>query len=470
MVFSSAVFIFFFLPAVLLVYFAAPKRLKNLVLFIFSLIFYFWSEPVYILIMLFSTVFDYSNGLLIDRYHAKGKPRAAKAVMICSVVGNLGILGFFKYHNFFVENINSMLGAELPLISLALPIGISFYTFQTMSYTIDVYRKEVSAQRNIISFGAYVTMFPQLVAGPIVQYKDIQSRLDSRRTELGEFSYGIKRFIGGLAKKVLLANNIGLLWEQISGGALSTLSVSEAWLGAVAFSFQIFFDFSGYSDMAIGLGHMFGFSFRENFNHPYCARSITDFWRRWHISLGAWFRDYVYIPLGGNRKGLPRQLLNIMIVWCLTGFWHGASWNFVIWGLYFGLLLIIEKAFLLKRLSRHKILSHIYTLTLVVISWVIFAFDDIGDVGLYLKAMFGLCGAGLYSPSTLYYLCSNAVILFACGMFSTELFNGARQLPVSKALSYAEKAMKFAAYAAMFLISVSFLVSDSYNPFLYFRF
>lgn len=470
MVFSSTVFIFFFLPAVLLVYFFAPKGLKNLVLFIFSLIFYFWSEPVYILIMLFSTVFDYSNGLLIERFRSKEKSGAAKAVLICSVVGNLGILGFFKYHNFFVENINSVFGAELPLISLALPIGISFYTFQTMSYTIDVYRGEVSAQRNIISFGAYVTMFPQLVAGPIVQYKDIEARLNSRRTELSGFFYGVKRFIAGLAKKVLLASNIGLLWEQISGGSLSALSVSEAWLGAIAFSFQIFFDFSGYSDMAFGLGHMFGFSFRENFNYPYCSRSITEFWRRWHISLGSWFRDYVYIPLGGNRKGLPRQLFNILIVWCLTGFWHGASWNFVLWGLYFGLLLIIEKAFLLKRLSRHKVFSHIYTLFLVVISWVIFAFDDVSDVGLYLKTMFGLSESGILSAHTLYYLSSNAAVLLACGLFSTELFKKARLSDGNRAYYYSSKAVKFAAYAAVFFISVSFLVSDSYNPFLYFRF
>lgn len=470
MVFSSTFFIFFFLPTVLLVYFAASKKLKNFILFLFSLLFYSWGEPVYILIMLFSTVFDYANGLMIDRFYSKGKCGAAKMVLICSVVVNLGILGFFKYHNFFIENINALTGSNLSLINIALPIGISFYTFQTMSYTIDVYRREVSAQRNIISFGAYVTMFPQLVAGPIVQYKDIETQLNSRQITASGFFYGIKRFVIGLAKKVLLANNIGLLWEQISGGSLSSLSVNEAWLGAIAFSFQIFFDFSGYSDMAIGLGEMFGFHFKENFNYPYCSKSITEFWRRWHISLGSWFREYVYIPLGGNRKGLKRQLFNILIVWCLTGFWHGASWNFVIWGLYFGVLLIIEKVFLLKWLSRHKILSRIYTLVFVIISWVIFAFDDISNVGLYLKAMLGLNGAGIFSSVSFYYLNANAIVLIACAVFSIDLFRRQKQRSKINAFSYIVNAAKFAVYAAVFFISVSFLVGDTYNPFLYFRF
>lgn len=470
MVFSSTFFIFFFLPIVLLAYFVIPKKLKNLILFLFSLLFYSWGEPVYILIMLFSTVFDYANGLMIDRFYSKGKCSATKMVLICSVVVNLGILGFFKYHNFFIENINALFGSNLLLINIALPIGISFYTFQTMSYTIDVYRREVSAQRNIISFGAYVTMFPQLVAGPIVQYKDIEAQLNSRRITASGFFYGIKRFVIGLAKKVLLANNIGLLWEQISGGSLSSLSVSEAWLGAIAFSFQIFFDFSGYSDMAIGLGEMFGFHFKENFNYPYCSKSITEFWRKWHISLGSCFREYVYIPLGGNRKGLKRQLFNILIVWCLTGFWHGASWNFVIWGLYFGVLLIIEKVFLLKWLSEHKILSHIYTLVFVIISWVIFAFDDISNVALYLKAMLGLNGAEIFSSVSFYYLNANAIILIACTVFSIDLFARQKQRLKTNAFSHIVNAAKFAVYAAVFFISVSFLVGDTYNPFLYFRF
>lgn len=470
MVFSSTFFIFFFLPTVFLVYFAAPNKLKNFVLFFFSLIFYAWGEPVYILIMLFSTVFDYANGLMIERFFSNDRHTAAKIVLICSVVVNLGILGFFKYHNFFIENINVLTGSHLSLINIALPIGISFYTFQTMSYTIDVYNREVAAQRNIISFGAYITMFPQLVAGPIVQYKDIETQLNSRRIAAVGFSYGIKRFIVGLAKKVLLANNIGLLWDQISSSPLNALSVSEAWIGAIAFSFQIYFDFSGYSDMAIGLGEMFGFHFKENFNYPYCSKSITEFWRRWHISLGSWFREYVYIPLGGNRKGLKRQLFNILIVWCLTGFWHGASWNFVIWGLYFGVLLIIEKVFLLKRLSGHNILSHIYTLVLVIISWMIFAFDDISNVGLYLKAMFGLNGAALFSSQVLYYLSTNVIVLIACTVFSIDLFKKKRLSARIKTVDHVAKAAKLVVYAAAFLISISFLVGDTYNPFLYFRF
>ncbi len=470
MIFSSTLFIFFFLPAVLLTYFAVPVKCKNFVLLFFSLIFYAWGEPVYILIMLFSIVFNYADGLMIERFRSKDRCGAAKAALIFSITVNLGILGFFKYTDFFIENINALTGLGLSPVNIALPIGISFYTFQTLSYTIDIYRRDISAQKNIISFGAYVAMFPQLIAGPIVQYKDIETQLISRRVTANEFCYGIKRFVSGLAKKVLLANNIGLLWEQITGSSLSTLSASEAWLGAVAFSFQIFFDFSGYSDMAIGLGEMFGFRFKENFNYPYCSKSITEFWRRWHISLSTWFKEYVYVPLGGNRKGFRRQLFNILIVWSLTGFWHGASWNFVIWGLYFGILLIIEKSFLLKHLSSHNILSHIYTLILVIISWVIFAFEDISDVVMYLKAMFGLNGTGIFSSQAFYYLCANAVLLIACVLFSINLFKSINFHSKTTAFVYAAKAVKVALYAAVFFIIVAFLVGDTYNPFLYFRF
>lgn len=470
MVFSSICFIFFFLPAVLFAYFAVPDKWKNLVLFLFSLLFYSWGEPVYSLIMLFSTVFDYVNGLMIEWFDSRGARRAAKIVLICSVAGNLGILGFFKYGNFIIENINALTGSHRLQREIALPIGISFYTFQTMSYTIDVYRRTVRAQKNIIRFGAYVTMFPQLVAGPIVQYKDMEAQLQSCQVTAAGFVYGIKRFITGLGKKVLLANNIGLLWEEISGGSLSTLSVSEAWIGAIAFSFQIFYDFSGYSDMAIGLGEMFGFHFKENFLYPYWGKSITEFWRRWHISLGSWFREYVYIPLGGNRKGRGRQLLHIMIVWCLTGLWHGASWNFVIWGLYFGVLLMLEKMFLLKYLSRHKILSHIYTLVLVIISWMIFAFEDCSNMRLYLSAMLGLNGAGVLSPASFYYLSANVAVWIACAVFSRNLFTEKRTYGKTGGVSYMVNASVFAAYAGVFFLSVSFLVGDTYNPFLYFRF
>lgn len=470
MVFSSIVFIFFFLPAVLLVYFIAPSKLRNFVLLLFSLLFYSWGEPIYIFIMLFSTVFDYCNGLLIQRFQFVHRNGMARIVLICSIVVNLGILGFFKYSDFIVGNINLLAGVNLPLRNLVLPIGISFYTFQTMSYTIDVYRQEVCAQRNIINFGTYVTMFPQLVAGPIVQYKDIEPELNSRQITVNGFSYGIKRFITGLGKKVILANNVGLLWEQISGRTLSGLSVCEAWLGAVAFTFQIYFDFSGYSDMAIGLGEMFGFHFKENFHYPYSARSITDFWRRWHMSLGSWFKEYVYIPLGGNRRGLRRQVLNILVVWCLTGFWHGASWNFVIWGFYFGVLLIIEKGFLLKYLSGHKAFSHIYTMILVVISWVIFAFDDISNVRMYLKAMVGLNDAGFWTGTMNYYLCSNVAILIACMIFCVDIWGKKKPFHSNNTLRRMSGVLIIVGYGALFFLSISFLVGEGYNPFLYFRF
>lgn len=471
MVFSSTVFIFFFLPATLLVYFICPAKIRNFVLLFFSLIFYSWGEPIYISIMLFSTVFDYMNGLLIEKFQTEQKENAAKAVLICSIVINLGILGFFKYSNFFIGNVNGIFHTEIPLLDIALPIGISFYTFQTMSYTIDVYRRDAIPQKNIINFATYVTMFPQLVAGPIVQYKDVNAQLASRRITITGFSYGIKRFILGLSKKVLMANNIGLLWEQISGGNLDSLSMSEAWIGAIAYSFQIYFDFSGYSDMAIGLGEVLGFHFKENFNHPYRSKSITEFWRRWHISLGTWFREYVYIPLGGNRKGLHRQLLNIGVVWCLTGFWHGASWNFVIWGIYFGILLMIEKLFLLKMLNKlPKWSAHIYAIFFVVISWVIFAFDDITKVSIYLKAMFGLNGNNFFEPVSFYYLYTNSVLIIACALFSIGTNKINRALSKSRVYNGVVNATKIVIYSALFFICVSFLVGDTYNPFLYFRF
>lgn len=470
MVFSSTVFIFFFLPFTLALYYLCPRRARNTTLLLASLIFYSWGEPVYIWIMVFSAVFDYINGLLIERFTDSGKRKMAKAVLIGSVTVNLGILCFFKYSNFFIENVNGVTGGALPLLHIALPIGISFYTFQTMSYTIDVYRGETKAQKSLLRFGTYVTMFPQLVAGPIVQYKDIEGQLKERKVTADSFSYGISRFIMGLSKKILLANHIGLIWEQISGGSLAHLSAAEAWIGAAAFTFQIYFDFSGYSDMAIGLGEMFGFHFRENFNMPYCSRSITEFWRRWHISLGTWFRDYVYIPLGGNRSGRFRQVFNIMAVWGLTGLWHGASWNFAFWGLYFGLLLIAEKLVLLRYLERlPKWMSHSYCLFFVVISWVIFAFDHVKQAGMYLMAMFGLniwkAGAGAY-----YYLENHAFLFAACivcslgepvirKIWTAGLLN-------REAFVWVKPCILF----GLFFLSLCFLAGGTYNPFLYFRF
>lgn len=469
MVFSSDLFIFFFLPAVLLAYYLSPRRTRNLCLLAFSLIFYSWGEPVYILIMLFSTAFDYINGRLIERFRARQKPRAARAVMINSIIVNLGILGFFKYGSFITGSLNTLLHVGIKAPEPALPIGISFYTFQTLSYTIDVFRGQVGAQRSLIDFGAYVTMFPQLIAGPIVQYKDIEGQLSSRRETLENFTYGIRRFIVGLSKKVLLANNVGLLWKEISGGGLESLSSGLAWLGALAFSLQIYFDFSGYSDMAIGLGAMFGFRFRENFQQPYRSKSITEFWRRWHISLGAWFREYVYIPLGGSRKGRGRQALNLLIVWGLTGLWHGASWNFVLWGLYFGLLLVAEKLLLPKVLDKiPAFVRHIATLILVVFSWMIFAFEDFGEMRLYLRAMLGLNHAGFLSGELLYYLGTGGLLLIACGLCSLCSVKGAAEkLERHPALAFGTETLGL---SALFFACVCFLVGDSYNPFLYFRF
>lgn len=331
MVFSSLNFMFVFLPIVFGIYFISPRKIRNFILFIASLVFYAWGEPFYVVLMLFSTILNFVYGALVQKY--KGKT-SAKWILASSVVLNLGILGFFKYTDFFIGNINAWFGTSIPLLNLTLPIGISFYTFQMMSYVIDVYRGDAAAQKNFVSFGAYVALFPQLVAGPIVRYTTIADQLDNRRESTDMFAYGIKRFVTGLAKKVLLANTIGQVWTQLSAMEVSSMSVVGTWVGALAFTFQIYFDFSAYSDMAIGLGQMLGFKFLENFDYPYISKSITEFWRRWHISLGTWFREYVYIPLGGNRKGLIRQIFNLLIVWFCTGFWHGASWNFLIWGGY----------------------------------------------------------------------------------------------------------------------------------------
>lgn len=454
MVFSSILFIFYFLPLTLLLYYAGPSRLRNLVLLVMSLAFYSWGEPVYISIMLFSTVFDYGNGIAIEKCLSSGRKRAARAVLLLSVAGNLGILGFFKYSNFFIETVNAAGGTDFPLLELSLPIGISFYTFQTMSYTIDVYLGQARAQKNLVQFGAYVAMFPQLVAGPIVKYKDISGQLADRNVTAERFSYGISRFITGLSKKVLLANNIGMVWEQISAGNLAGLSAAEAWIGAAAFSFQIYFDFSGYSDMAIGLGELFGFHFQENFNYPYRSKSMTEFWRRWHISLGTWFREYVYIPLGGSRKGMKRQLRNLLIVWCLTGLWHGASWNFLVWGLYFGVFLTAEKLFLLRRLEALPgWVSHAYCLIFVAVSWVIFAFDSMADVCAYVKSMFGLGSGGWIGEAALYYGETWGVFFVVCALCSLGIFK-----------------MKRAFLPVLFAASICFLAGGTYNPFLYFRF
>ena len=440
MVFSSAVFLLIFLPVVLLLYYVLPARARNPLLLVTSLIFYAWGEPVYILIMLFSTVFDYCNGRLLERLDQKGKPELRKWVLVLSLIGNLGMLGFFKYTDFLISSLNALTGQEFDLLGIALPIGISFYTFQTLSYTIDVYRREIPAQHNIISFGMYVCMFPQLIAGPIVKYRDIEKQINSRTLGTDRICAGIFRFTLGLGKKVLLANSFGA------------------------------FDFSGYSDMAIGIGKMLGFDFLENFNFPYESKSVTEFWRRWHISLGSWFREYLYIPLGGNRKGLPRQMLNLLIVWGLTGLWHGAGWNFVIWGLYFFVLLAAEKLFLLDLLNKvPAAVGHLYTLLAVLISWVIFACDDIGAAGRYLLSMFG--ANGYADAASVYYLSENFFILLVGAVLSVSFV---KRLIAKKVNAIQSANIRFgiktAIGATLYLTSLLMVISSSYNPFLYFRF
>ena len=478
MVFSSFVFLLVFLPLVLLLYYICPGRVRNLLLLIASLIFYAWGEPVYVLIMVFSIFFDYVNGRLIERFKNRNSPWKAKAALVIDLCGNLAILGFFKYADFFIGNLNTITGAGISLLHIALPIGISFYTFQTMSYTIDVYRGVVPAQNNILTFATYVTLFPQLIAGPIVQYKTVEKELTERKVTLRDFSEGAFRFSVGLAKKVLLANQIGSLWDTIS--RLNQMSVATAWLGAVAYTFQIYFDFSGYSDMAIGLGRMFGFHFLENFNFPYMSKTITEFWRRWHISLSSWFREYAYIPLGGSRKGLARQLINIMIVWMLTGLWHGANWNFVLWGIYYGVLLMIEKLFLLKWLEKlPDWVGHIYTLFLVVIGWTIFAQTNLQQLGAYLKTMFGIGQAVFVDSDFLYFASTNAVLLAALVICSIDFcaFRN-RRLPEKERSTVYEAVEKSKGWTivkpvimlVLLVVSFAFLVGDSYNPFLYFRF
>ena len=466
MVFSSISFLFYFLPCVLILYFISPRKLRNAILALSSLIFYAWGEPRYILIMLFSTVVDYTCGRGIAHKQKKGK--SGKAFLVASIVINLSVLGFFKYYNFLAGNIMTLFGAPCTgLLEITLPIGISFYTFQTMSYTIDVYRKVVPAQKNIVNFATFVTLFPQLIAGPIVKYTDIAEELDdANRGSIDMFSEGVARFIAGLGKKVLFANNIGLLWDTVQSTAIGEMSVLYSWLGIIAFAFQIYFDFSGYSDMAIGLGKMFGFNFPENFNYPYISQSITEFWRRWHMTLGSWFREYVYIPLGGNRVNVLQHIGNILVVWLLTGIWHGANWNFLLWGVYYGVILLVEKLFLQKILEKlPRVLRHIYALFFILLGWVLFAFEDLGAGLSYLSVMFG--NAEFINQKAIFDLLSYLPMLIVLGIAST---------PITKKLMDVKLVKKTAPIAvpalaiAVLLLSVAYLVDSGYNPFLYFRF
>lgn len=473
MVFSSLLFLFRFLPAVLIAYYIAPRSLRNLVLLLFSLVFYAWGEPVYILLMLISILIAYSGGILIGRFKQEGNRKAAKVVQIVSCAASLSLLVFFKYADFGVETANSLTGAGLTMLHLALPIGISFYTFQTMSYIIDVYRGDAPVQKNLISFGAYVTMFPQLIAGPIVQYKTIDTQLRTRQETPEQFAVGVHRFIIGLGKKVLLANSAGALWTTVQSMTYVKVPVLTAWMGIAAYTFQIYFDFSAYSDMAIGLGHMFGFRFLENFNYPYISKSITEFWHRWHISLGTWFREYVYIPLGGNRVGRGVHIRNILTVWLLTGIWHGASWNFVVWGVYYGALLLAEKFIFGQYLEKlPAILRHIYCMFFVMLGWNLFVFDDLGQGIEFLKSLFGAYGQGFVNRESLYLLYNNVILLALCVLGSTQ-FPQRMGAWLSEKFSGNElilSIVKNTFYIGVFLLSVAWLVDATFNPFLYFRF
>ena len=469
MIFSSLFFLFVFLPLTLLVYLFVPKKAKNIVLLISSLIFYAWGEPVYILLMVFSIIYNYISGMEIDFYRRRGNTAQLRLIFWLAVGVNLGILGFFKYYGFLLENLNRILPFTIKYTPLALPIGISFYTFQTLSYIIDVYRGDVDVQRNPINFGLYISLFPQLIAGPIVRYSDIEAQLTDRKVTFEGFGQGVKFFVKGLAKKVLLANNIGMAYTAISALPADKFSALAAWIGAVAYTFQIYFDFSGYSDMAIGLGKMFGFTFMMNFDHPYISSSITEFWRRWHISLSTWFREYVYIPLGGNREGTAKAIRNLFIVWTLTGFWHGAAWNFVVWGLYYGVLLVLEKYVLHPVIERLPgAVRHIYALFFVVIGWVIFAAPSLSSAVHYIHVMFG-GGTAADGSAGVYYLYNYLIILILCALCSGPGVTASLNRCIV-ARERRKRIFVIALYIAAFICSIAFLVNATYNPFLYFRF
>ncbi|MDO4616974.1 MAG: MBOAT family O-acyltransferase [Lachnospiraceae bacterium] len=450
MVFSSITFLFLFLPIVLMAYFFLPGRFRNFILLIASLFFYAWGEPVYIVLMVLSIAFNYICGLEIN---AQTDPKKKRIKLAIAVAADLSVLVLFKYCTF---------------LQLSLPIGISFYTFQAISYIVDVYRGKAPVQKNALNFALYISMFPQLIAGPIVRYADINQQLDNRSISSAEFGAGMRRFLLGLAKKVILANGLGAVFASVTADSASGMATASAWIGLLAYTLQIYFDFSGYSDMAIGLGRMFGFHFNENFRLPYTAESITDFWRKWHISLGSWFREYVYIPLGGNRNGAARQILNLLIVWCLTGIWHGASSNFMFWGLYYGILLILEKFIWGKAVAKlPKILRHVYALFFIILGWTLFFSSSLGEAVTYLGYLFGVGSTGLTDAGTasaiMYQLPLWIIGIFACTGTCKGLLDRAEQ---SKKAAMAVNA----AYIAVFIIAISCLITDSYNPFLYFRF
>lgn len=464
MVFSDSVFLFMFLPLTLAVYYAVPFAFKNTVLFLTGLLFYAWGEPVYVLIMLLSTAIDYCAGRLMDRFDSNKKIR--KATLLVSVVMNLSLLGIFKYGSFFIGSVNGIFGSAIPDPGLPLPIGISFFTFQSMSYTIDLYRRNIKVQKNFIDFAAFVTMFPQIVAGPIVRYEDVSAQLACRRIDLRSMSDGITRFVCGMCKKVLIANSIGALWTDVKAQDYASMPAATAWLGIAAFTLQIYFDFSGYSDMAIGLGKMLGFDFPENFRYPYNSKSVAEFWRRWHITLGDWFKSYVYFPLGGSRGSTAVTIRNTLIVWLLTGLWHGASWNFILWGLYYGVLIILEK-FVFRRLLERtpSALRHILTMLAVVFGWVIFEITSPASELEFVKAMLGF-GGSFANSFTLNALHNYAVTFIAAIAISTGIpLKICKKLPEKRA-----DALSLVGEAAGMTACIACLVDSGYNPFLYFNF
>lgn len=464
MVFSSLVFMFAYLPITLLAYYLVPRQGRNIFLFIVNLIFYGWGEPKLVLLMVFNIFFNYTGGWLVDKYRADAKKK--KLFLILTCVLDIGILAVFKYTGMITETLNMLPFLNIPELQISLPIGISFYTFQTMSYVIDVYRDDAPVSKNFINFGTYVALFPQLIAGPIVRYRDVAEQLVNRRETLEMFTKGVKLFMVGLAKKVIIANTMGTLTTNIFA-TTDENGVVGTWVGMIAYTFQIYFDFSGYSDMACGLGNMMGFEFLKNFNYPYIAKSITDFWRRWHISLSTWFKEYVYIPLGGNRKGVKRQILNLLIVWGLTGLWHGAAYNFVLWGLYYGLLLILEKFVLKKFLDRlPSFVQHIYTLFIIIIGWGLFYFTDVGQLGEFMVDLFNF-GNGICGDQAFNLIMSNLPMLIIAAVASTPLatmlytrFEHRRFMWIPETLYC----------MGILAVSTASLVNQSYNPFLYFRF
>ena len=467
MVFSSLTFMFLFLPIVLIIYYVLPQKFKNLLILAASLFFYAWGEPIYVLIMIASTLVDYFAGLFIHKF--QGRRGLQRVALLVSLVMNISLLGVFKYSGFIIDNINGLFGTNIANPNLPLPIGISFFTFQSMSYTIDMYLGKIKVQKNIISFAAFVTLFPQLVAGPIVRYDDIAAELDNRSVTIDCLYEGILKFITGVGKKVLIANNIGMMWTSVKAMDTSEMSVLTAWLGIIAFTFQIYFDFSGYSDMAIGLGKMMGFNFPENFNYPYQSKSISEFWRRWHITLGSWFKSYIYFPLGGSRKGKGRTIFNLAVVWLVTGIWHGASWNFILWGVMYGVMIILEKLFLGKLLEKIPwFFQWLYTMLLVVLGWVLFDTADLATAGNYIATMFG--ASGIAADNQAWYLLLNyGNMLVLCFFSSSDAFKRLVEMARKKFPRIVNYGTPLCKITVMFL-ATAYLVDATYNPFLYFNF